>query len=130
MAKYRQSFLREVKRFDECNRQPGSPSATEIGLKQFFDWESTGKKPDVPDRYFVHLLDGKRWWEWTLNEYADSYFDMTDWSGWHALALDFLEDVQGFKQLRNRCGQSPLSPAEVLAKIEANEPVTRIGAGI
>lgn len=118
MRKYKASFLAEVKRFDGCNRQMGSPVANDVGLDQFFVFESTGKKPAIPDRYFTHLLDGKKWWEWTLNEYADSYFSLTDWWGWHLLALDFSDDPNGFKQLRQRCGCSPITPAECIAEIE------------
>ena len=107
--KYRKSFLIEVERFDRCNRMAGSPAANDIGLHQFFEFESFGKRPDIPDPYFTHLCDGKAWWEWTLNEYANTYLTW-DWPGWYMLAIDFLSDKEGFRQLRQRLYQEPIDP--------------------
>lgn len=117
--KYSVKFLAEVKRFDECNRQPGSPAPTEIGLKQFFEWESKGIEPAVPDRYFKHLLDGKKWWEWTLSEIAKTYLT-SEWFGWMCYAEDFKDDQAGFRQLRQRCGCEPCSPQEFFADLTLN----------
>ena len=117
MKKYSSSFLAEVERFDRCNRQVGSPERTDLGLEQFFEYESRGVKPLLPDRYFTHLLDGKKWWEWTLNEYAKSYATGTDWFGWVTYANDFLSDPAGFRQLRQRCDLTPMDPAEFLENV-------------
>ena len=101
MKKYRKSFLHEVARFDRCNRQTGSPFPNDIGLRQFYDYESRGIRPDAPDPYYVHLLNGKKWWEWTVNEYA-GLFTTNDWPGWCILEQDFADDPAGLEQIRQR----------------------------
>jgi len=115
---YRQRFLTEVKRFEECNTAQALLNPTEEGLRQFFDYESKGKWPSRPDPYFTFLLDGKRWWEWTLNFYAAQY-GTADWPGWYCLALDFKDDPAGFRQLRRRCGFDPLDPRQIIEKCDA-----------
>lgn len=114
----KQSFLKECERFDACVRQPGSAAFSQIGLVQFFEYESRGIRPDDPDPYFVLLLDGKKWWEWTLNNIADQFFG-DNWPGWYCLAIDWLADPIGFKQLRQRLGFEPLTPAEVIKECES-----------
>lgn len=101
--RFRDSFLREVERFDRCNRQPGSPVRTERGVEQFHAFESRGEVPENPDSYFTHLCNGKAWWEWTLNEYKKMLFT-AEWPGWECLQHDFRDDPAGFNQLRQRCG--------------------------
>lgn len=109
--KYKPKFLKEVERFDELANHRTPP--TDAGLKQFFEYESYGKMPDDPDPYFMALLNGKKWWEWTLNFYAER-FHCGDWPGWYILAFDFKDDPAGFKQLRQRLRFPPLSPQEVI----------------
>lgn len=100
----RERFLREARRFDAINRQQGSPAPTDIGLRQFHRFESLGETPEHPDPYFTHLVNGKRWWEWTLNSYAELYLT-DDWPGWAQLEVDFADDPRGFKQLESRIGR-------------------------
>lgn len=100
----RERFRREARRFDAINRQAGSPPPTERGLRQFHRFESLGETPAQPDPYYEHLVDGKRWWEWTLNSYAELYLT-DDWPGWAQLEEDFADDPAGFKQLERRIGR-------------------------
>ncbi len=100
MRKFKESFLREVARFETC--QDGA-APTEIGLEQFFNKESNGAEPAIPDPYFVRLLNGKRWWEWTVNYYAEMY-DKFEWPGWLQLEEDFKKDPSGLQQIRQRVG--------------------------
>ena len=101
--KIRQRMLVEVERFERCMDQRGSAPRNDRGLRQFVDYESRGIMPAEPDRYFERLLDGKRWWEWTLNEYAKSRF--TDWwPGWNTITDWFSGDPSGLEQVRRRCG--------------------------
>jgi len=115
--KIRKSFLKEVERFDSCNRNPSSPQRTELGIEQFYEWESHGKMPEKPDPYFTHLLDGKAWWEWTLNEIAKTYLT-ENWFGWYQYAKDFIDDPKGFHQLRQRTYQEPIDPVDFILKID------------
>lgn len=103
----------EIARFDRCNRSPGSPAPNDIGVQQFSVRESRGVDPDEPDPYFYHLLDGKRWWEWTLNYIADMY-DTAEWPGWVSFELDFQVDPSGLKQLKSRVAQG-LGSLSILA---------------
>ena len=96
----RQSFLEQVKRFEAC--QPGA-EPSETGLCQFHDFESQGLRPAFPDPYFERLLDGKKWWEWTLNLYAKQY-GTADWPGWTSVKEDFKNDPAGFRQVKQRVG--------------------------
>ena len=115
--KMSKNFLKEVERFDSCGRSPGSPQRTELGIQQFYEWESHGKMPEKPDRYFTHLWDGKAWWEWTLNEIAKTYLTQ-DWVGWYQYAKDFIDDPRGFYQLRQRLYQEPIDPIDLIIKVD------------
>src|SRR5271165_603172 len=99
-------FLTEVDRFARCM---DGAKETQIGLKQFHEYESKGIYPDIPDPYFTRLLNGKKWWEWTLNFMAETYCTW-EWYGWYGYAKDFINDPAGFKQLRQRCNQKPVDP--------------------
>lgn len=103
-TRYRQSFLDEVVRFERCNPCPAGSEP--IGLRQFFDRESRGITPESGTPYFRRLLDGKKWWEWTLNEYADRYLTW-EWWGWWQITKDFAGDLAGFRQACQRCGVDP-----------------------
>ena len=94
----RKGFLASVRRYERC--QPGA-SRTEVGLRQFHGLESRGEHPEIPDVYFQRLLDGKRWWEWTLNEYAGLY-STPEWPGWERLREDFADDLPAVRQIRQR----------------------------
>jgi hypothetical protein len=100
MPRYRQSFLNEVARFERCW---GEAPANDIGLAQFFAFESHGRYPSQPDAYFLRLLEGKRWWEWTLNEFK-SLRASEDWWGWAQIEIDFADDPRGLQQVRDRIG--------------------------
>lgn len=118
--KYRKSFLDEVKRFDECNKccQKHCPSLTDLGIKQFHEFESHGKTPNEPDPYFTHLLNGKKWWEWTLNYIAATYLTW-EWVGWYCYAKDFIDDPAAFRQLRQRLYQDPIDPAQFIKECDS-----------
>lgn len=111
--KYRQDFLDEVARFEQSNSQLIPVPRTEEGLAQFFDLESKGIRPETPDPYCTYLENGKAWWEWTLNNIADT-FDSRDWVGWFQYAKDFYNDPRGFSQLRNRCNFPSITPYEYI----------------
>ena len=115
--KYRQSFLIEVARFDRCGRQACSQAFTDLGLQQFYEFESHGKIPNMPDPYFTLLCDGKAWWEWTLNEYAKTFFT-ENWMGWRRYAEDFINDKSGFRQLRQRLYHEPIDPKKYIEEYE------------
>lgn len=101
--RYKRSWLAEVERFERC--QCGA-DRSEVGLAQFFAYESRGVWPVEPDAYFTRLWDGKRWWEWTLNEYAARRFT-NEWPGWAQLEDDFAGDPAGFHQVKRRCLSEP-----------------------
>jgi hypothetical protein len=92
--------LREVERFERCCRVQARRNP--IGLEQFHNYESRGLVPEQPDPYFARLLDGKKWWEWSLNEYAKLY-ESNEWPGWLQLEQDFAGDEAGLNQVRKRC---------------------------
>lgn len=98
--RFRKSWLREVNRYRRTMR-PMHVRATLAGLLQFRNYESLGRWPGVPEPYFLLLWNGKRWWEWTVNEIAATY--LTDgWWGWCRLAEDFAGDSAGLRQIRGR----------------------------
>src|SRR5438552_2243084 len=101
-AMFSQRFLIEVKRFERCC---DGVSETPLGLQQFYDYESTGKQPSHPDPYFNRLLDGKRWWEWIVNQYRDLYFT-NEWPGWLCLEEDFRHNPTGLRQIEQRLGRT------------------------
>lgn len=102
------SLSPEILRFERCC--DGYPR-TKIGLAQFRVYESTGQGPgerdalgnwgSEADPYFVRLWNGKRWWEWTVNEYASAY-GTRDWPGWTVLQRDFADDPDGLEQIARR----------------------------
>lgn len=117
---YKKSFMTEVARFERCNTAKLVPR-NDHGLAQFHAYESQGVRPSVPDPYFTSLLDGKAWWEWTLNFLAASY-ETGNWDGWYALASDFIDDPAGFRQLRARCRTEVLDPQEVITQLLTQIP--------
>lgn len=97
-------FLKECDRFESACDYPGfRPTRTELGLRQFYEKESNGIDPDKPDPYYVRLVEGKKWWEWTVNFIAESWGTM-HWDGWVKLAEDFKDDESGFRQIADRVG--------------------------
>lgn len=88
----------EVERFERC--QDGVPRS-KVGLSQFLSRESTGGNPAKPDPYFIRLLNGKKWWEYTVNQYAAQY-GTWEWPGWKCLEEDFREDRAGLEQIFRR----------------------------
>lgn len=113
--KLRAKFKNEIERFERCC-DGAAPTLT--GLHQFHAHESKGTKPQEPDPYYQRLLNGKRWWEWTVNEYA-SLYESWEWWGWAMLEQDFKNDPAGLKQIRDRIG---------LWLGHVSEPVTRRSA--
>ena len=75
----------------------------DVGVAQFRAWESTGRVPACPSATCIALRDGKKWWEWTLNEYAALYWTY-EWPGWLQLWDDFRNDRAGLKQVMQRVG--------------------------
>jgi len=111
------SFAAEISRFDKCGRQPTSGKTTDIGIEQFYEYESSGIKPVEPDPYYALLCNGKARWEWMLNDIAGRFWtDM--WRGWYVYAIDFKDDPAGFKQLRQRCGFSRIDPNDYIRKMD------------
>lgn len=90
--------MAEVARFERCC--PG-PDRNASGLAQFHAYESRGVRPADPDPYFRRLLDGKKWWEWTVNAIAETYLT-DDWWGWAQFEQDYAGDEAGLKQIRRR----------------------------
>lgn len=83
-----------------CRISPDGGSArTEEGVRQFMAYESKGVEPDHPDPYFTRLLNGKRWWEWTVEQYRDSWKNRADWFGFLTYRRDFKNDHRGFRML-------------------------------
>lgn len=99
---YSGRFLHEAARFERC--QPGGAARTDLGLSQFHRHESLGVWPVDADPYFDRLWNGKRWWEWTLNQYRDLHFSQ-DWWGWCQIEKDFADDPAGLRQVKRRCGR-------------------------
>ena len=92
--------MREIERFERCSTAT-VPPRTDVGLQQFVAIESKGERPESVEPYCQSLIDGKRWWEWTVNEHAARY--MTDeWYGWPTLINDFSGDESGFRQIVQR----------------------------
>lgn len=103
--KYSAAFRKEVDRFDRILRPIVVPRSDE-GIRQFHAFESRGVRPTHPAPFFTHLCDGKKWWEWTLNEFAASYSKQDgSWFGWAHLEESFTDDPRGLKQIRKRLGQ-------------------------
>jgi hypothetical protein len=101
--KYRQKFLTQCDRFAKCCTAWPDVLPTELGYEQFHRYESHGISPDSPDPYYEKLIAGKKWWEWTVNQYAEIYLT-PDWIGWHQLRLDFHDDADGYRQICQRIG--------------------------
>lgn len=102
MPRYRDSFMAEVARFERCCPLPAHEPEP-VGLAQFFAFESQGIEPAEPSPYFVRLLNGKRWWEWQLNEMARTY-GTDEWWGWATIEDDWRNDPRAVRQLRQRIG--------------------------
>ena len=94
------SFMVEVVRFERCGMCSGPPRSG-VGLAQFHARESRGHVPAQPDPYYQRLTNGKRWWEWTLNEYGKLY-GTREWWGWATIEADFARDPAGLRQVRAR----------------------------
>ena len=101
---YKAGWLLEVLRFKACSRQEKPPQGSRVGLSQFHAYESRGVFPSDPDPFFQRLLHGKRWWEWTLNQYGALFFT-NEWPGWALLEQDFRGDERGLNQVRRRVEQ-------------------------
>lgn len=98
--KISKKFKREIERFEiSCGCK--KIKRTDLGLKQFFDKESKGIIPDDPDEYYLLLLNGKKWWEWTLEFIKDRY-KKGEWFGFLITFLDFQNDKSGYEQIRSR----------------------------
>ena len=82
----------------------GEPSIT--GREQFYYWESEGTIPNSPNPFFLRLQDGKKWFNWQINEYRSLYLT-DDWFGWEQLKEDWKgnESILRllFKWMPNEC---------------------------
>jgi hypothetical protein len=80
---------------------PATCERSDDGLREFIEFENGGADPVAP--YGKFLLDGKRWLEWTINEYAALYGTF-EWPGWGQLEIDFAEDPKMLRMIRQRIG--------------------------
>lgn len=99
--KYSKSFLLQVKRFED--EQEGVPQ-NDTGLLQFHSYESRGFEPETLDPYFTRLLNGKKWFEWRINQIAKTY-GTDDWWGWYQLEQDYKDDPGQVELIRQRIKQ-------------------------
>jgi hypothetical protein len=94
---------------------------TDIGREQFKQWESNGTIPEEPDEFFLVLQNGKKWFDWQLNDckkqwddhvqYQIDYvewlrsdrskpFDKIDfWWGWESWRRDWEGEFWKMKEL-------------------------------
>lgn len=63
---------------------------TKQSLQEFVLYEN-GKLDYPPCASTQNLIDAKRWFEWTINEYANLY-GTQEWPGWLQLEKDFQDD--------------------------------------
>lgn len=77
----------------------GGAERSEEGLRQFLAYESRGIRPESPDPYFTRLLNGKKWWEWTIEQYRTAFKTGVDWFGFYTYRRDFKNDHRGFNMI-------------------------------
>lgn len=70
----------------------GTPVGCDIARRQFVDYDSMGKVPTEPMKYFMHLLQGKRWFNLQRTTYYEMYIEGT-WWGWSQLKDDWKDDL-------------------------------------
>lgn len=76
---------RIFKKFSQINV---NVEPTEIGREQFFNQQSFGIHPKDPDPYFIRLLNGKKWFDWQIQEYMSLYLS-NEWWGWYTIFKDY-----------------------------------------
>lgn len=96
----KERWKRLFARFERCC---DGPEYNKAGADQFIAYESMGTLPENPDPYFQRLLDGKKWYEWTINEYAALY-DTSEWWGWDIIKRDLVDDPSMLEDIRRRVG--------------------------
>lgn len=64
---------------------------SEKGRKQFFEHQSYGEKPKDPDPYYLRLSNGKKWFDFQIQEYLTLY-DTQEWWGWYSIVNDYLQN--------------------------------------
>jgi hypothetical protein len=75
---------------ENCYKADGilAISPTEGGRKQFFEKQSKGIEPDVPDSYYTFLMKGKWSFDFLSSEYKKMWVKR-EWWGWLTLWLDW-----------------------------------------
>lgn len=63
-----------------------------IGKEQFFNKQSYGVTPNKPDSYYLRLIDGKKWFDWQIQEYIELYLS-EEWWGWEQIINDYKNDL-------------------------------------
>ena len=86
-------------RHEEQFRQASTIDAepTECGRDQFCRQQSFGEWPDEPDPYFLMLVCGKRWIDWTVEQWRLLY-QGDEWPGWCRVEQDFADDPWLFRK--------------------------------
>lgn len=60
----------------------------ELGREQFFNFESKGIVPEIPDVFFKQLCDGKKWFSVQQETIRKSYLT-EEWAGFYSYYVDF-----------------------------------------
>ncbi len=76
---YRKAFLRWVDHFTGLSNITADKN--DIGLAQFYEHQSNGIAPVNPDPFYLRLVNGKKWFDWTVDEIHKSY-GTSEWYGW------------------------------------------------
>jgi hypothetical protein len=74
--------------FNEFSQIFKDIEASDKGRTQFFNQQSYGIFPENPDDYYLKLLDGKKWFDWQIQEYISLYLS-DDWWGWYQIVEDY-----------------------------------------
>jgi hypothetical protein len=61
---------------------------TELGRKQFYDFETYGRKPSDPDPFYDCLMQGKKWFSVDQESIRKSYLTW-EWYGWYQYWSDW-----------------------------------------
>jgi hypothetical protein len=63
----------------------------DIGRQQFFEFQSFGKRPEQPDKYYEKLVKGKEKFDYIVSEYQKMYRN-GEWWGLYQVWLDWKEE--------------------------------------
>ena len=62
------------------------------GRKQFYEHQSFGVEPKIPDLFYERLAYGKRMFDLSLQEYKKLYFS-GEWWGWLTIVRDWQDEL-------------------------------------